>query len=351
MLFVLLKGNDIIEGYSCVYSNPGKMSVEQLVPLTSSTTQKLAACFPDSGTAFNDAVSNGIVPNNNEYEYSKSYNDYCWLCTNGSAKYGNVTSGGGDCWGSNILDSNATKCAESTLAGTSIDIKRKSGDSGYTADKNKCCSKSVTNVDGKTCDPAYRSMNSGKCVDQLASLCGTASGFSSNKDTCRNFCSVEIQNGKTTCDKLIYTYCESDSGKSDTSCDCINNYSAVEESAKDIGIYGDTICIYDKCQSGFNPLLTKAMTIKDCSICNAIVTNNSTTDNTGSPVTFTATCNIGDSSGGPTSISTTSESANMITSLGDFSGGFSSWITTNWIMLTIFTVVLTAIIIAIFFML
>lgn len=34
----------------------------------------------------------------------------------------------------------------------------------------------------------------------------------------------------------------------------------------------------------------------NCSICNAINSNNTATDNSGSPVTFTATCNIGDTS-------------------------------------------------------
>jgi hypothetical protein len=342
ILFVLFKENDITEGY-CSVSSPTIYTVDTLASYDIGDTKKIAegSCMNNDGVADSDLKSYGIIPDNGEFKYAGyDSGDTCAPCPVAYPAMGTGWTCATDdnCKGGSNL--NAVRPYFTRTA--------------YNADKNKCCSKSAKTDDGKTCDPEYRSMNKGKCVDQLASLCGTASGFSSNEETCRNFCSVEIQNGKTTCDNLIKTYCASDSGKSDTSCDCINNYSAIETVAAEMNILGDPVCYYSKClsnDSGTSPLLTKAMSSVDCTICNLINNDIMAYDNSGTKINITQTCNTGTSSA-PTSASTsTTGDSNMITNLGDFSGGFSSWITNNWIMLTIFVVLLMVIIGVVFFML
>jgi len=329
-------------GANCAWGTATIYTADRLANLEPGTSESSeGACYRNASIT-TDFIDNGIVPNTKEFKYSSS-DGSCYPC---SVDYPNKVTAG-SCLGVNMNP----KCASDAATGNMMSFTRKNDDDAYQADKNKCCINSALTIDNYTCDPGYRSMNSGDCINQMASLCGTASGFSSNKTACKEFCAIEAAGIKNTCDNLIYTYCESSDGLSDTSCDCINNYNSIEEAGLAIGVVGDTVCTYSKCQSGSNPILTSAMTNKDCSICVAINANNTVIDSTGSPATFTATCNIGDSSGGPTSLSNTVGATNMITSLGDFSGGFSSWITTNWIMLTIFIVLLIGIIAAVFFIL
>lgn len=326
-------------GANCAWSTATKYTAEQLADYTpGQSIDSSGACYGNTDIK-TDFITYGIVPNSKEFTYLDS-GDGCNAC---SVNYPNKVTAGVCTTGLN------PDCKSYTWSGSTMTFTRKDTD-GYLADKNDCCFNSASTVGDYTCDPSYRSIGSSSCITQLKDTCGTASGFSSNVEGCKEFCGLEAAAGKTTCDNLIYTYCKSDTGKSDSSCDCINNYAEAEEAQIEANIYGDAVCTYSKCQSGSNPLLTEKMTNKDCSICNAVNTNNTVTNNTGSPITFTATCSIGTSSGSSDTSSDTSSDSSSDSSTNSTTTEETtiiSWLTNNWIMLTIIAVVLVIIIIVI----
>ena len=320
-------------GANCAWSTATKYTADQLADYTpGQSIDSDGACYGKTDIT-TDFITNGIVPNSNEFIYKTSVDD-CYAC---SVNYPNKVTPGVVCTGG-LLNPD---CASYTWTGSTMTFTRKDiDDGGYQADKTKCCFNSASTIGDNTCDPNYRSMNSGSCVSQLAATCGTASGFSSNADDCKNFCSVEIQNGKTTCDDPIKTYCASDSGKSDSSCDCINDYSAIETAASEIGQLGDPVCYYSKCLSndgGSSPLLTKAMANVDCSICNLINNNITAENNSGTTIDITQTCSLGTPSTYDSSSDLSDDSETTIV----------SWLTDNWVMLTIIAAALIIIIIII----